>query len=278
MHAGQAGRGLASRQQLKKIKAAGGKPAFTPLDVASFWCENVPVMHTCTAERVAYRNFLGFVVPPASASFRNPYREWIGAQIRADFFGYANPGNPERAADWAWRDASISHVKNGIYGEMWVAAMLAAAYVEDDLVKVIRAGLAQIPAKSRVTADVEKMLALHAQGASYEDAVAAVHQQWDEKKSHHWCHTNSNAQIVALALLWGGDDFEKTITRAVMPGFDTDCATAGSVWGIIHGVRALPAKWTKPLRDRVQTGVAGYHDVTISQLARDMVAVALQNK
>lgn len=253
---------------------------FTPLDVASFWCENVPVFHTCTAERVAYRNFLSFVVPPESASFRNPYREWIGAQIRADYFGYANPGNPERAADWAWRDASISHIKNGIYGEMWVAAMLAAAYVETDWVKIIRAGLAQVPAKSRLTEDIEKVLALRAKGGSYDDAVKLVHKQWDEKIGHHWCHTNSNAQIVALALLWGKDDFEKTITRAVMPGFDTDCngATAGSVWGIVHGVKALPAKWTRPLHDRVQTGVHGYHDVKISQLAVDMVAVALKNQ
>lgn len=255
-------------------------PDFTPLDVASFWCENVPVMHTCTAERVAYRNFLSFIVPPASATFRNPYREWIGAQIRADYFGYANPGNPEHAADWAWRDASISHIKNGIYGEMWVAAMLATAYVETDWVKIIRAGLAQIPAQSRLTEDIEKILTLHANGASYDAAVEFVHQQWDEKKSHHWCHTNSNAQIVALALLWGENDFEKTITRAVMPGFDTDCngATAGSVWGIVHGVNALPAKWTKPLHDRVQTGVAGYHDVKISQLATDMTDIALKNQ
>jgi ADP-ribosylglycohydrolase len=251
---------------------------FTPLDVASFWCENLPIFHTCTAERVAYRNFVVGIMPPHSAGHRNPYREWIGAQIRADYFGYANPGNSARAAEWAWRDACISHVKNGIYGEMWVAAMLAAAYVETDWVKIIRAGLAQIPVKSRLSADIEKILAAHAAGASYEAAVNLIHQQWDETQGHHWCHTNSNAQVVAVGLLWGEDDFEKTITRAVMAAFDTDCngATAGSLWGIKHGVAALPKKWTRPLNDLIRTGVAGYHEVKISQLAADMVEAALK--
>jgi hypothetical protein len=251
---------------------------FTPTDVASFWGENLPIFRTCTAERVAYRNFVRALLPPVSAIYRNPYREWIGAQIRADYFGYANPGDPARAAEWAWRDASISHIKNGIYGEMWVAAMLAAAYVEKDWLKIIRAGLAQIPAKCRLTEDIQKILAAHAAGTSYDDVAALVHNQWDETKAHHWCHSNSNAQIVALGLLWGEDDYEQTITRAVMAAFDTDCngATCGSLWGIKHGVDRLPKKWTRPMHDLVRTGVAGYHEVKISQLAEEMVDVALK--
>jgi hypothetical protein len=249
---------------------------FTSLDVAHYWLSNVPILHTCTAERAAYRNFVSNVLPPDSAAVRNPYREWVGAQIRADYFGYANPGDPVRAAEWAWRDASISHVRNGIYGEMWVAAMLAAAYVLTDGKEVIRAGLDQLPARCRLREDVAKILSLHANGASYEAAVSAVHAQWDETHHHDWCHANSNAQVVTIGLLYGEDDYEKTVARAVMAGFDTDCngATCGSVWGVMHGVSALPAKWTDPMHDRVRTGVAGYHDVSISRLANDMLAAA----
>jgi ADP-ribosylglycohydrolase len=252
---------------------------FTPHDVAEFWCQNLPILHTCTAERVAYRNFVGNVLPPESATYRNPYREWIGAQIRADYFGYANPGNPERAAEWAWRDASISHIKNGIYGEMWVAAMLAAAYVEDDCRTIIRAGLAQIPAHCRLQADVDTILELHSGGATYDTAVEAVHARLDEKKGHHWCHTNSNAQIVTIGLLYGNDDYEQTISRAVMAGFDTDCngATCGSLWGVKHGVSALPSKWTDPIADIVRTGVSGFYEVSVSQLSKDMLDTARRN-
>lgn len=253
---------------------------FTPLNVAQFWCDNLPIFHTCTAETVAYRNLVQCIAPPASAMHRNPYREMIGAQIRADYFGYANPGNPERAAEWAWRDASISHVKNGIYGEMWVAAMLASAYVETDWTRIIRTGLAEIPARSRLAADIAKILAAHEAGSSYGQAVDMVHAQWQETRGYDWCHTNSNAQVVALALLWGEDDFEQTITRSVMPGFDTDCngATVGSLWGIKHGVDALPKKWTGPIRNLVRTGVAGYHEAKVSSLAEEMVDLALKSR
>jgi len=257
------------------VKRFGGH--FTPADVASFWLQEIPILHTCTAERVAYRNLAGCVPPPKSASYRNPYREWIGAQIRADYFGYANPGNPERAAEWAWRDASISHVGNGIYGEMWVAAMLAAAYVEKDWPRIIRAGLAQVPARCRLREDVEAVLAAHEAGVPYEEAVELIHARWNEALSHDWCHTNSNAQVVAMALLYGGDDFTTAISRSVMPGFDTDCngATVGSLWGVRSGVEALPSIWTRPIRNRLRTGVSGYHDVKVDELAEEMVDVAL---
>jgi hypothetical protein len=258
---------------------------FTPSQVGEFWASNIPLLHTCTAERVAYRNFaLGRPAVDAAgrcaerfstATWRNPYREWIGAQIRADFYGYVCPGRPARAAELAWRDAAFSHVKNGLYGEMWVAAMLAAAFVCDDVETVIRAGLAQVPARSRFTRDIEEVFAWRRAGKTCGQAADAVHAKWDEANGHHWCHTNSNAQIVAMALLWGGKDFGKTIAAAVMPGFDTDCngATAGSVLGLILGRAALPERWTRPLRDTLHTGVAGYLVVTLADLARETAAL-----
>ena len=256
---------------LAVIKQCGAD--FTPESVAGFWLGNIPLLHVCTAERAAYKNLATGIPPPLSASHRNVYREWIGAQIRADFFGYVNPGAPARAAEMAWRDASISHVKNGIYGEMWVAAMLAAAYVTDDIEAVIQAGLGQIPESSRLHAAITNILALRHRGAGYDEAVAGLRARWNEDLAHHWCHTISNAEIVAIALLWGNHDFEKTICQAVMPGFDTDCngATAGSVLGMILGAKALPAKWVAPLNDTLLTGVAGYHKVSLASMAEETV-------
>ena len=250
-------------------------PDFTPEDVANFWLNEIPILHTCTAERVAHRNFCLLISPPISASFRNPYREWIGAQIRADFWGYAAPGNPELAAEFAWRDACISHVKNGIYGEMWAAAMTAAAFVTQDMTTIIRAGLAEIPEKCRLADAVDSVLEWFTLDIDYDTASYRVHEIWKEERAHDWCHTISNAMIVAIGLLWGEQDYAKSICRAVQCCFDTDCngATVGSILGILHGRKALPAKWVDVIHDTLHTGVTGYHTVKLADVARETMAV-----
>jgi ADP-ribosylglycohydrolase len=248
---------------------------FSPEDVATFWLRNLPLLHTYTAERIVYRNFSQMIAPPQSARHRNPFREWIGAQIRADFWGYVALGNPQLAAEFAWRDASISHTKNGIYGAMWVAAMLAAAPFVQDPRALIQVGLSEIPGASRLAADIHSVLTWHQAGIEYEQAVQRIHARWDEKNPHHWTHTNSNAQIVAIGLLWSDDDFGKAICRAVQACFDADCngATVGSLFGMMHGAGSLPEHWVRPLDDQLETGITGYGLARISDLARQTRAL-----
>jgi ADP-ribosylglycohydrolase len=250
-------------------------PGFTTLNVAETWLTHLPYRMVYTAERVAYRNLVNGLQPPQTAAYRNPYREWIGAQIRADGFGYAAAGLPEAAAELAFRDATLSHVKNGIYGEMFVAAMLAAALATDDVRKVIEIGLSEIPARSRLAAAMRQVMDWHEQYNDWEQAWGAVNASFG---GYHRVHTINNAAVVLLGLLYGEGDLEQSITVAVMGGWDTDCngATVGSIVGAMKGARALPEKWVGPLNDRVRSYVIGYDNTRISELARRTGNVARQ--
>ena len=241
---------------------------FRANDVLEGWLSWIPMLATCTAERVAYRNAAGGLTAPETASYRNPYREWIGAQIRGDFFGFINPGQPRKAAEMAWRDASISHVKNGIYGEMFVAAMIAQAAVTDDLCEIVETGLNEIPANCRLTADVKKVLSWYREGKTWEYVLEQIYAQYDENVQHDWCHTNSNAMIVTAALLYGNGDFGKSICLAVQSAFDTDCngATVGSIVGIRNGGSGVPAYWGESFHHALRTSLDGYQLVTVEQL------------
>ena len=239
---------------------------FTSLNVAHAWLKYQPKDAYCTAERVAFCNFVKGYEPPQSAVYQNPYREWIGAQIRGDYFGYINPGAPEAAAEMAFRDASISHVKNGIYGEMWVAAMLAVAAVTDDVEDIICGGLAEIPHTSRLYEAIVGVLDGYKKGVSEADCFARIHERFNEHSGHDWCHTISNAMIVAAALLYGKGDFGRSICMAVETGFDTDCngATVGSILGLVKGAKGVPAYWTEPFKDTLHTSIFGIGTVKIS--------------
>ncbi|MBQ9748354.1 MAG: ADP-ribosylglycohydrolase family protein [Clostridia bacterium] len=232
---------------------------FTPDDVAKLWLATQPKSAYCTAERVAFRNFVMGYEPPYSAVYKNPYREWIGAQIRGDYFGYINPGDPEMAAKMAWRDASISHVKNGIYGEMFASAMIACAAVTDNIKDIILGGLAEIPATSRLYERVMEFIDRYESGVTKEEAFAYIHELYNDKDGHDWCHTISNALVVVCALLYGEGDYAKSICMAVETGFDTDCngATVGSIIGMRNGKAGIGEYWTAPTRGILATTIFG---------------------
>lgn len=267
-------------------------PDFTTYDVANAWMNHLPYKMVCTAETQAYRNLVnryefhvasgwGQKNQPVDwnwvATHQNPYREWIGAQIRADSWGYAAPGNPELAADFAWRDARLSHVKNGIYGEILCAAMIAAAFALDEPVAIIEAGLAEIPQTSRLYQEMQQTIAIcrkyNNDFAHFEKVLDEI---YDLLGHYHAVHTNNNAALVIAALLLGGHDLEKVITFAVMGGWDSDCngATAGSIAGAMIGAQKLPDKWIAPLNDTLNSQIIGYHPIAISECARRSVEIA----
>ena len=241
---------------------------FTSDNVCDIWQNRQPKTAYCTAERVAYMNMNKGLKPPFTAIFENPYREWIGAQIRADYFGYINPGDPESAAEMAWRDARVSHVKNGIYGEMFVAAMIAWAAVEDDIPAIIRAGLNEIPEKCRLRQVARCLLAKFESGESEEAVFQWIHSLYDEHTGYGWCHTNPNALIVCASMLYKGADYGAAICRAVQTGFDTDCngATVGSILGMRRGMGCIDKKWTAPLAGTLDTAIIGVGKVSIDSL------------
>ena len=243
---------------------------FTPYDVSKAWLNYQKKNAYCTAERVAFRNFVNGFIPPHSAIYQNPYREWIGAQIRGDYFGYINPANPELAAEMAWRDASISHVKNGIYGEMFISAMLAVAATTSDIEAIILGGLAQIPYTSRLYEAIMLVIKSYKDGMVEQDCFKMIHERYDENTSHGWCHTISNAMIVAASLLYGNGDFSKSICMAVEAAFDTDCngATVGSVLGMANGIASIPEYWQVPLNDKLHTSIFGVGTVKITDCVK----------
>ncbi|MFI8004364.1 ADP-ribosylglycohydrolase family protein [Streptomyces sp. NPDC086010] len=244
-------------------------PDFTTDDVARLWLAELPAGRVFTAERVAYRNLLDGVEPPDTARHRNPFREWIGAQIRADVHGWTHPGDPAAAAGQAHRDAVLTHTANGVYGAMFTAAALAeAAGGETDVHGCLAAGLRVVPPRSRYAAAVRLGIGAAREERDFDTVVDRLHAAFDA--THHWVHVLPNAALLAAALTHADGDFTGSVCRAVSGGWDTDSngATAGSLAGLLAGrADALPDRWTAPLKNRLATSVAGFGSVGFDTLA-----------
>ena len=83
------------------------------------------------------------------------------------------------AASLAYQDASLSHTKNGIYGEIFVASVISAALVSDNLNEVLKAGLSQIPANSRINKLVKEVMSWS------EESSSLVREVWEMVENHY---------------------------------------------------------------------------------------------
>ena len=249
--------------------------------VADAWNSCLPYNAICTAETQGILNYCmtttrmrtgSNATPEFTSSYRNPYREWIGAQIRADGWGYACAGNPELAAEFAYRDACWTHRANGIYGEMFCAAMTAAAFVESDPVRLVKIGLSEIPQRSRLAVAVNDALGWAADSADFETYMDRVEANYGNLSP---VHTVNNALIVIGSMILGRMDFHRTICTSVACGLDTDCngATCGSIVGAAAGTAALSSNLIGPLNDTIKPLVFGFSEISMAELAERQMAV-----
>jgi ADP-ribosylglycohydrolase len=246
-------------------------------DVARAWLRRLPAAATFTAERAAYRTLLdrahewfalgaepGFDLADCA---NNEYNDWIGAQIRADLYGWVCPGRPALAADLARRDAALSHRGEGVHGAAFVAAFGAVIPEAGSLEAAVETALHEIPRDSAAAEAVRLGCAQagNAQGAR------AIRERYADLSP---VHTVNNLALVVWALLSYRDDFGAAIGEVVAAGLDTDCngATVGGLWGL-QG-KPIPEPWTTPWQGRVAVSLAGLDELRLDDLVQRTHAVA----
>ncbi|MDD2503850.1 MAG: ADP-ribosylglycohydrolase family protein [Clostridia bacterium] len=232
-------------------------------DVGKAWLKHLP--YACTAEDIALKNLKANIPAEKAGEINNPYCQWIGADIRSDPWGYLAPGLPEKAAELAYRDAYISHRRNGIYGEMYFSAVIAAAFEVDNAIDALEIGLSEIPADCLLSVDMRWALEAGKEIRNYAEARKAVEERFGDMSG---VHTNLNACLTIFGLMIGADDFTKVIGETVAMGYDNDCtaATAGSIAGAILGTAGIPEHWYRNFNNKVLTYMNGHPEFCIEDV------------
>ncbi len=235
---------------------------YTLDDVGQLWMDILPV--ACTAEDEALKELKKGTKAIHAADY-NEYVEWIGAAIRADAFGYVEAGNPQGAARLCFNDAYLTHRKNGIYGEMFAAASIAAAFVVEEPLEAIKIGMTQIPKTSELYEALQWALSYEGKLKDYLHARQLIDAKFEGMNR---VHTINNMCAVVFALILGGKDVTACLSNSIAMGLDNDCngATVGSIVGACLGIEKVPEHWYKPFNDTVWTYLRGYPTLSIDDM------------
>ncbi len=208
-----------------------------------------------SAEHTAYENLRAGVPAPFSGSEALNGAELsgqIGGQIFSDAWGLVAPGEPELAAQLSEKAASVSHDGEAIWGGRFVAACIAAAFVEESIEAVVERGLAQIPASStytKVFRAVQEFYKINS--GDWQACLAMLRRDYWRDKFGGGCHIIPNAGIMALALCYGQGSFDETLMICNRCGFDTDCnvGNLGAIMGVLVGLAGIGERWRGPIND-----------------------------
>ncbi|NLD72752.1 MAG: ADP-ribosylglycohydrolase family protein, partial [Chloroflexi bacterium] len=244
-----------------------GCPAdLTPAQIGQTWLNYLIERQTVlwwggmgnSTEHTAFLRLKAGIPAPRSGSIalNGPIvAEQIGAQIFIDGWAMIAPGDPERAADLARRAASVSHDGGAVHAAQLLAAMESQAFVERDVQRLLDVGLAQIPRRSiirRLAADIRAWHARHADWHACFGEIAA-HYGYDKYTGN--CHVVPNHALILMALLYGGDSFQRALTIVNTAGWDTDCnaGNVGCLMGIKEGLAGIEAgpDYRGPVADRL---------------------------
>lgn len=241
----------------------------TSEDIALSWVGLIPC--GWSAEEFAIRNIKNGIFPPESGIYRNPFNEWIGAQMRGGICGMAAPGNPYMAARLAWRDGEVSHANNGILGEVFNAIMTSLAFSKKDVREVVKLAMDMIPKDSEYYSVISFAYDCCFRYENWQDALGACQEKY---KKYNWIHAYPNACCEIIALIYGNGDFRETLHIITMCGIDVDC-NAGMIMPILaiqQGISAIPQDLIHPAFSELVTYMRGeFRKLSMDELVQKTV-------
>ncbi len=210
-----------------------------------------------STEHTAYLNLKSGILPPLSGAIAMngaTVAEQIGGQIFSDIWGLLVPDDPQKAAEYAREASSVTHDGNGVYGGMFVAAMVSAAFACASPVDIIKQALSVIPDGSEYARMVRAVMAFHAENPSdWRACCSFIHENFGYDRYAGIVHIIPNAAIIIMGLLYGDGDFSQAIQLTNMGGWDTDCnvGNVGAVMGVAVGLAGIPDRWRLPQNDMI---------------------------
>ena len=207
---------------LKAVVERGARNITAQL-LGEYWIDYIPA--PWGEYGVAKMNLRAGLLPPVSGMYANDIlKNSNGAWIRSEIWACLFPGAPDAAIRLAYEDASVDHgVSEGMYAELFTAAVESAAFVVGDVRELIRIGLSKIPAGSLVARAVRIAAESYDNKIAWQEARARVVE--DSVPAIRMVPVADEHRFVIIGWLYGGGDFEIAANRDQLRD-DTDCTAS----------------------------------------------------
>lgn len=212
------------------------------------------------------------LMPPISGWYKNHNKDSCGCFIRSEIWACLAPGHPDTAVKYAYEDAICDHAQEGMYAEIYCAALESAAFAVTDREELVSTALSYIPADCAVAGAVRTVFECYEGGKDWKEARKTVLQRYpgsfgmlsgyrdqepepDVPVGSLGYDAPSNIGIMMIGWVYGEGDFSRSICIAAGCCEDGDCTagTLGALLGIIGGTGAIEEKWLKPIGDEIKT-------------------------
>lgn len=212
------------------------------------------------ANQQARYNYLNGILPPDSGHWiNNPHADDIDFQIEADFAGIMNPGMPNSALQVCDIVGHTMNYGDGYYGGVFVAGMYSFAFFEEEIEDVVKKALTMIPKESNFYKTINDVIYWHEKYPNdWKKNWQLIEEKWgydigcpDGAFRDFNIDAKINSAYVALGLLYGDEDFGKTLEISTRAGQDSDCnpATAMGILATKMGFKKIPKFWLMGLKE-----------------------------
>lgn len=216
-----------------------------------------PLWHANNAGRSLLRS--GIAPPDSGHPQFNKHADDIDYQIEADYAGLIAPGLPNLVIELGEKFGRLMNYGDGVYGGQFVGGMYAEAFFENDMVKIVRAGLECVPKKSQFAECIEDVLDWYKKyPKDWQKTWQLVEEKYQDNPDYRLFSCDKgdfnidakiNAAYIVMGLLYGEGDTDKTIVISTRCGQDSDCnpANSGGVLFTTIGFEKLPDKFKSAL-------------------------------
>lgn len=245
-----------------------------------------PLWHANNAGRSLLRS--GIAPPDSGHPQFNKHADDIDYQIEADYAGLIAPGLPNVAIELGEKFGRLMNYGDGLYGGQFVGGMYAEAFFEDDIVKIVQAGLKCIPKGSQYYECISDLLKWYRDNPdNWEKTWQLIEEKYQDNPDYRRASCDKgelnidakiNGAYIVMGLLYGQGDPDKTIIISARCGQDSDCnpSNSGGVLFTTIGFEKLPDKFKSALNPESKFSHTSYNFSMLVEVNKKLVRQAVE--